>query len=389
MDTNTISLQAPQTAQLNSAQPPARQSAAGVDENGLGFMQLLSAMLGIGQAQALEAQLKKQAETLGAQMNAEQFGAGMNAELLAINPLLALALAGQADLGAGPQAAPDLLTQQPAALTPEALHQAELLAQLQLPADNANPGRAPQGFAVPDAPIGFEAAAVLTAAQDGSDGALALQGQSQFERAVSQAHRLIKEAGGESRTGSAELDLEALQKKVDSGAFLPHLAGAATSDASVAVAVAESGDTPDAQEIFSQIKASVTRHAKDGTTDFTIKLRPEGLGEITVRLLEAGGKMTLSLTASDLQVQRLLGSELNHLRDIMRPYQVEVSQIVQTGQAPGMDLQQQFSQQFSQQRFSGQQQTAAAYDADYGESALADGQPASGVLPDAVLDAYI
>ena len=388
---NNVSIQAPQPAvQPASLQSLAGQNGTGADGGDLSFVRLLMSVLGAGAEASLAAQLKKNAETLGLQMNAE---------LLALNPLLAMALSGQNSPDAQPQT--DMLSLMgqplPDALSQNAALAPELLAQLQEPADAAPVPEAaaenPQNFAAAlEVMAGDGDAQIITAAAVRADtfsaGALALQGASQFERAVSQAHRLIKEAGG-GKADSAELDLEALQKKVDSGAFLPHLAGAIKAD--TLPAVAEIDNAPDAREIFSQIKASVTRHVEDGATDFTIKLRPEGLGEITVKLLETGGKVTLSLAASDAHVQRLLGSELNQLRDIMRPYNVEVSQVVGSDRPPGMNMnpQQQFSQQFSQHGHAQQQAAAFAYDPGYGDSAPPDAPAQQAALPDAMLDAYI
>lgn len=389
---NNVSMRTPQVAtQLTAAQTLAQQDApVSVNEAGSSFMQLLSAVLGTGAEAVLADQLKKDAELLGAQISAD---------MMAINPLLMMMLSGQAGSDAHQQAvALDLLSQSPSpALAADAALSAELLAQLQdvtgaVLTPPAVGGNNLERFATAlDALTsdgGVSAELMATAqAGSGSGGTLALQGQSQFKRAVNQAHQLIKEASPTDSGGDA-LDLEALQKKVDSGAFLQHLTGAVRTD--TPVAASETSSTPSAQEIFSQLQTAVTRHAADGETDFTIKLRPEGLGEITVKLLEAGGKVTLSLAASDINVQRLLGSELNNLRDIMRPYNVEVSQVAQTNEAQGMNMQQQFSQQFSQHRFTGQQQNPAfAYDPDYGESARTDEPAQPAVLPDAMLDAYI
>lgn len=388
---NSVSVQTPQVAaQLTAAQTLAKQgTSGGVDQTGSSFMQLLSAVLGTGAEAVLADQLKKNAEMLGAQMNAE---------MMAINPLLMMLLSSQAGSDAQQQAAAlDLLSQSPlSALATDALP-AELLAQLQ---DATGAAQAPPAVGSNDLDRFATALGALTNGGDvnveimtatgngsSSGGTLALQGQSQFERAVSQAHQLIKEAVP-TDSGDDALDLEVLQKKVDSGAFLQHLTGTVRID--TPAAAAETSSAPNAQEIFSQIQTAATRHASDGETDFIIKLRPEGLGEITVKLLEADGKVTLSLAASDIHVQRLLGSELNNLRDIMRPYNVEVSQVVQTNDAQGMNMQQQFSQQFSQHGFTGQQQNPAfAYDPNYGESAKTDEPAQSAVLPDAMLDAYI
>lgn len=384
---NNVSIQTPRAAaQPASSQSLAEQNSTGEDGGDSSFVRLLMSVLGAGAEASLAAQLKKNAETLGLQMNAE---------LLAVNPLLAMALLGQGNPDAQPQAdIPGLMGQpSPNALFENAALSPELSAQLQeLIGAAPNPGAAAensQGFAAALEVITDGDAGIVTAATAKTDafstGVLALQGATQFERAISQAHRLIKEINDGSNADDAELDLEALQKKVDSGVFLPNSAGAVKTG--TPDAIAEADGLPNAREIFSQIKASVTRNVEEGATDFTIKLRPEGLGEITVKLLEVDGKITLSLAASDAHVQRLLGGELNQLRDIMRPYQVEVSQVVGNDRSPGMNMNPQ--QQFSQHGHAQQQAATFAYGSDYGESAATDAVMPEAVLPDAMLDAYI
>lgn len=393
---NNVTVQTPQAVTQLTGSQSALQKAltglgtAGLDNASASFLDLLTAVLGTGGEAALATQLKKDAETLGAQMNAE---------MLAVNPLLAMMLAGQTaetDAAALQQSAVlDSLSQlQSLAYDADAPLSSELLSQLQQAIDTV------ETLTSADTSTSTAFAAALQTSQgegeadttalffiSGSDQASVLQGQSQFGRAVSQAQQLLKSTG-ETTAETTEIDFEELQKKVDSGAFLPQLTNAAATG--TPTAATEAHKTLDAQDIFSQIKTSVTEHTQDGATDFTIKLKPEGLGEITVKLLDDGGKITLSLTASDANVQRLLGSELNNLRDIMRPYNVEVAQVVQTNEAQNMNMQQQFSQQFSQHSYTGQQQTPSfAYDLNYGESAQADEPAPTVILPDSVLDAYI
>ncbi len=384
---NNVSVQTPQaTAQLTD-RAVRQNTSSGLDAAGADFLQLLSSVLGNGAESALADQLKKNAEMLGAQLNAE---------MLTVNPLLTMLLSGQSGSDAEQQAlALDLLSQSQApAFTGDAALSAELLSQLQGIVDTAqaSSGTSPsslQSFASAlDALAGDTDAELVTTTRLGSavSDASALQGQSQFNRAVKQAQQLIKAAAKAGTVDEAELDLEALQEKVNSGAFLLNSTALAKPDAPL---VTQADSPLDAQEVFAQIKTAVTRNTEDGATDFTIKLRPEGLGEITVKLLDAGGKITLSLAASDVNVQRLLGSELNNLRDIMRPYNVEVSQVTQTGEAAGMNLQQQF-QQSAQHGFAGQQQAPAfAYDPSYGENAKTEEPAQTTVESDSVLDAYI
>ncbi|KAF5037608.1 Flagellar hook-length control protein FliK [anaerobic digester metagenome] len=392
---NNVTVQPQQFVTLSAGSPSALQNTlTGLNATGLhnvsaSFLDLLTSVLGAGGETALTAQLKKNVETLGAQMNAE---------MLTVNPLLSLMVSGQTtptDPAALQQtAASDALGQiQSLALAADVQLPSELLSQLQDAIDSVQtPASAnTTAFSAFAAALQASNSNLNTTAITGvfsnsaSDSASAFQAQSQFGRAVSQVQLLLQATGS---ADTAELDLEDLQKKVDSGAFLPRLSNAA--GMSTPAAAAEVGIAPDARDISNQIKSAVTRYTQDGATDFTIKLSPEGLGEITVKLLESGGKITLSLAASDAGVQRLLGSELNHLCDIMRPYNVEVAQVIQSNEAQSMNMQQQFGQQLSQHSYSGQQQAPTfAYDADYGESAQTGKTEQAAIPLNSMLDTYI
>lgn len=396
---NNITIQTQQVvSQLSGSQNTVQSMLSGLNSTGLGgtsanFLNLLTSILGNSGETALASQLKKSAETLGTQLNAE---------MLSINPLLGLMLSGQATQA-------DLSTTQQTALL-DALGQiqslntsqdrslvSELLVQFQQSVDAIDP-LAVENTAIPTAfatalqtvtnDSDITATTITATVTSALDDASVLQGQSQFGRAINQAQQLLKATDSTETADVTEIDFDELQKKVDSGTFLSGLSNVNSMD--TPAAVAENTTPLDAQEILSQIKTAVTQHDQGGTTDFTIKLSPEGLGEITVKLLADGEKMTLSLTATNANVQRLLGSELNNLRDIMRPYNVEVSQVVQTNEAQNMNMQQ-FGQQSSQHSYTGQQQNNAfyAYAPEYGESAVNSEQPQTVVLPGSALDAYI
>ncbi len=392
---NNVSVQTSQVATpLTGSQSALQKMLSGLNATGLGnssasFLDFLTAVLGTGGEAALAAQLKKDAETLGTQMNAE---------MLAINPLLTMMMAGQTS-----QTTSDSLSQI-AGLDPssqlESLASAanipissELISQLQQTidaADTLTPSstNSSTAFVAAVQTMNIQGEANIAFVSDSaSDETSVLQGQSQFNRAVSQAQQLLKSTG-EPSSETDEIDFEDLQKKVDSGAFFSQFAKVANTGATATPV--ELHKPVSTQDVFDQIKTSVTQHAQEGASDFTIKLSPEGLGEITVKLLDDGGKVTLSLAASNANVQRLLSSELNNLRDIMRPYNVEVAQVAQTNEAQNMNMQQQFSQQFSQHSHSGQQQAPSfAYNPNYGESAPAEEPSPEVILPDSVLDAYI
>ncbi|MEG1698833.1 MAG: flagellar hook-length control protein FliK, partial [Oscillospiraceae bacterium] len=78
-----------------------------------------------------------------------------------------------------------------------------------------------------------------------------------------------------------------------------------------------------------QVQQGAMANAKAGKEDFVMRLRPDGMGEITVKLAEADGKMTMQITASNANVQKMLSAEIDNLREAMKPYHVEVREIMQ------------------------------------------------------------
>ena len=115
-------------------------------------------------------------------------------------------------------------------------------------------------------------------------------------------------------------------------------------------AAAKTGTPAVSQQIADALKENVSL----GKSEFTIKLKPESLGEITVKLTEEAGKATLTITTASAATAKLLNSDLDSLKAAMAPLNVRVNETVtQTASS-----QQSGSQQFDMagQQFAGQQQ---------------------------------
>lgn len=104
-----------------------------------------------------------------------------------------------------------------------------------------------------------------------------------------------------------------------------------------------------------QISTGISERLREGKSEFTIKLKPENLGEITIKLIEESGKMTLRIEALRSETARLINNDLSALREAVRPMQVEVHEAV----TPSPDSSPLSFHQFSsggQQQFSNNQQ---------------------------------
>lgn len=165
----------------------------------------------------------------------------------------------------------------------------------------------------------------------------AFAGQNEFQNAVAKAQSMIS-----SKTSAREvkeekpLNVETLQKDVDAGKYL----GAAVSVHPNAInsnTTAEHVDTSKVQspqDVFTQVKTGLEQGIQSGKSEFVIKLKPEGLGEITVHMVSNGSKIALNIVTSNTQTERLLNSELVNLRSVLRPMNAEVQQITSQSNHP-------------------------------------------------------
>lgn len=209
-----------------------------------------------------------------------------------------------------------------------------------------------------------------------------MQGQAEFRNAVSEAKKRL---GSQSKE-TGEVNVEALQAEVSSGKFQN------VSQTSFQRPLSEL----DAKDLTDQVKTGIRRNLANGKNEFVVKLRPSGMGEITVKLVEKESRMTLSIVASNSQVAKLLSSEAASLQSALRPLQVEVKEIAASSQPAGAEnnpAQMSFAgQSFAEQQrqFLGQNHNGAAssgFEQDGFEELL--GETETRVETDSGLDAYI
>ncbi|MCQ4735691.1 flagellar hook-length control protein FliK, partial [Anaerotruncus colihominis] len=76
-----------------------------------------------------------------------------------------------------------------------------------------------------------------------------------------------------------------------------------------------------------QLKMGIQENYAANRDEFVVKLKPDGLGEITVKLVQRENSIALSILASSPQVARLISNEVAALQNALRPLQAEVTQI--------------------------------------------------------------
>ena len=121
------------------------------------------------------------------------------------------------------------------------------------------------------------------------------------------------------------LDIDSLQADVDAGKFL-NVDGVKQENQFLPM--------PSMEDIAAQVKEGISQN--QDKNEFTIKLTPEGLGEIVVKLSEESDKISLSIFTSNSQVAKLISDEVRNLQNALRPYNAEVNNIVvaQEGTTP-------------------------------------------------------
>ncbi|MGN0620657.1 MAG: flagellar hook-length control protein FliK [Porcipelethomonas sp.] len=87
-----------------------------------------------------------------------------------------------------------------------------------------------------------------------------------------------------------------------------------------------------------QLLDGIEKNIESGRDEFTVKLKPEGLGEIIVKLvMDDGGKMLMSMTASSAKTAELINRDIAMLQSSLNQHNVEIVNQAQTEQVVPMN----------------------------------------------------
>lgn len=222
--------------------------------------------------------------------------------------------------------------------------------------------------------------AVQVSTQSGGQDAAAA-----FQSNVQTAKQQMEATAATQTTGQSdtEVDVDELQRQVDEGVHFKNTAYASTVQSEV-----ETEAT--AKPILTQVQDGILRGLSQGDEQFSIKLMPEGLGELEVRLTKTAEGMLLNIVTKSTEAQKLLTTEIDQLREQMRAYKVEVDSIITAQQDEFLDRQRSFEQQQAWQN-GRQSGTARNYRADAGnmDPEALQVQVAQSRLMGNALDTYI
>ena len=113
-------------------------------------------------------------------------------------------------------------------------------------------------------------------------------------------------------------DIEALQAEVDARRFVPVDTGSHELQQPI---------VPDGEELAQQVKSGILENVAKGKNEFVVRLKPEGIGEIVVKLSEDKEKISLSILTTSTQTARLISNEVAALQNALKPLNAEVQEI--------------------------------------------------------------
>lgn len=218
--------------------------------------------------------------------------------------------------------------QQAAIPVPADAQQAEVPApQAAAPAETpmTDPAQAQQAPATQEAGTAYKLTAdgVMVEAEVQQAPADNAQAQVGFSQAVQEAKaNLAGQAGTE-----AEAEANAPKADADTQAQpLDNPVAATRQTFSVQVPDAPAEEAPPAP-VSTQLAERLQQAVAKGEEEFTLKLRPEGLGEMEVRLSKTADGIMLNILTRNDEAQKMLAAEIDMLRDSLKPLRVEVENI--------------------------------------------------------------
>lgn len=78
-----------------------------------------------------------------------------------------------------------------------------------------------------------------------------------------------------------------------------------------------------------QVKTGVEKGFREGLSEFTVRLKPEGLGSILVHLTSSDGRLAVRIGVSDPETGKLITNQMDALKDMLKPLHAEVEEVYQ------------------------------------------------------------
>lgn len=139
-----------------------------------------------------------------------------------------------------------------------------------------------------------------------------------------------KEAQTQITTGIIKEDTKPIDNnnsKVNFGVELEQIQNQSTSKSSTIVSKADKSFDIPKQEIVKQIVKKAEVILKDGKSEMNMKLEPESLGKITLKLAVEKGVVTAKFLAENVQVKEAIESNFNQLKDMLQQKGINIQSV--------------------------------------------------------------
>lgn len=150
-----------------------------------------------------------------------------------------------------------------------------------------------------------------------------------FEQVVQVVKQSLE---GKEKVEPVEIDIDELQKQVKSSRNDFVQTGVNFRDLSKI----KEDVKVDPKMVLDQVTNGIKTKMASNESDFTMKLQPDGLGEITVKLVSEAGKLTVNIVATSQKTEQLLNSQLSSLRSSLDQTHSDIKEINVYKQADSM-----------------------------------------------------
>lgn len=257
----------------------------------------------------------------------------------------------------------------------------------------------------PDAQAEMQAARNVQTAKDGLEGTARLEiGEKDSTPAAqtdsnTNTHGTTKANSGVTPTAAGQeteapqrktIEIDRLQSEVDNGVHLQNTAYAAQTTGNIQnTAYAEQAEEM-AQSVTTQVEQGIVKGIQNGEEMFTVRLNPEGLGDVVVRLTKTqSGEMLLNLVVRNPETQKMMAAQVQALQTALQPLNVQVESVLTEQQDLMMNYQQAFAgQQQADSGTTGNSQGTAHPGVEKAEG-QAPLEPTPQVVTTSALDTYV
>lgn len=151
--------------------------------------------------------------------------------------------------------------------------------------------------------------------------------QSDFYNNVNEVKNFLKNNVSEN-TETGKTDIDSLQKSAET----INIADLQTAFKNFEMTDSVNSSVPTADiykpsEIMNQTLDGIVKNMHGDENEFTVKLNPEGLGEITVTILKNDTSSILSLSVSNAKTAEILSGDINSLQEALKHLNIEVADV--------------------------------------------------------------